>query len=64
MADAIQRKRIRQMTPFERLEASASLYQLAWEIKKAGLRAAHPDWTEEQVEARTRRIFLTGYAGD
>lgn len=27
-------------------------------------RIQHPDWTEEQVLARVRRIFITGYAGD
>jgi hypothetical protein len=63
-AEALQRELIRKMTPKERLSSAFALYQTAWEIKQSGLRSLHPDWSEEQILARTRRAFLTGYAGD
>jgi hypothetical protein len=63
-AEDIQNDLIRKMTPAKRLAIALDLYRTAWEIKKSGLRHLHPEWTEEAIEARTRRIFLTGYAGD
>ena len=63
-AEALQRELIRNMTPGERLSTAMALYETAWEIKKSGLRLLHPDWTEEAIQAKTRRVFLTGYAGD
>lgn len=62
-AAAIQDEIIRNMTPARRLEIAQGLYETAWEIKKSGLRIQHPDWTEEEIAAKLRRIFLTGYAG-
>ncbi|MEN9468680.1 MAG: hypothetical protein RL630_413 [Verrucomicrobiota bacterium] len=63
-ADRIQREIIRKMTPAQKFAIARELYDTAWEIKKSALRAQHPDWTEEQVHARVKRIFTTGYAGD
>lgn len=63
-AENIQNALIRNMTPARRLSIAMDLYRTAWEIKKSGLRHLHPDWTEEAIEARTRRIFQTGYAGN
>jgi len=63
-AEEIQNDLIRKMSPARRLKTALSLYKTAWEIKKSGLRSMHPDWTEGALEARTRRIFVTGYAGD
>ena len=63
-AEEIQNELILKMSSFRRLETAFSLYQTAWDIKKSGLKALHPDWTESALEARTRRIFVTGYAGD
>jgi len=31
------------------------------EINRAALRQQHPDWSEEQVQVRVRRIFTTSY---
>lgn len=59
MQDAI----IRHMTPGRRLQIARELYEGAWQLKAAGLRHEHPDWPEEQVLAKLRRVFLTGYAG-
>ena len=46
------------MTPEQKLEASFNLYWTARELKAAGLRMLHPDWTEEQVQEEVRRIFF------
>ena len=63
-AEQLQEDLIRKMSPGRRLEAALSLYSTAWEMKKGGLRAIHPEWTESQIAVATRRIFQTGYAGD
>ena len=63
-ADRIQREIIRKMTPAQKFGIARELYDTAWEIKRSALRAQHPDWTEELVHARVKRIFTTGYAGD
>ncbi len=63
-AERIQREIIRKMTPAQKFAIAGELYDTAWEIKKSALRAQHPDWSEEQVHARVKRIFTTGYAGD
>jgi hypothetical protein len=34
------------------------------EIKRAALRQQHCVWSEEQVLARVRRFFATGYLGE
>ena len=48
----------RRMTPAEKMRQASRLYWQARKIKKAGLRLQHPEWTEEQIEEATRRIFL------
>ena len=63
-ADRIQREIIRKMTPAQKFAIAGELYKTAWEIKRSALRAQHPDWSDEQVLARVKRIFTTGYAGD
>ena len=63
-AERIQREIIRKMTPAQKFAIAQELYDTAWEIKRAALRQQHSDWSEEQVLARVRRIFTTGYAGD
>jgi hypothetical protein len=63
-ADEIQRELIRKMSPSRRLAIASELYVAAWELKKGAMKLQHPDWSEAEVAARLRRIFLTGYAGD
>lgn len=62
-AERIQIEIIRKMTPAHKFTIARGLYDTAWEIKRAALRQQHPDWTEEQVLARVKRIFTTGYVG-
>ncbi len=58
-----QNKILREMSPRRRLEVAQELYEAAWQLKAAGLRREHPDWPEEHVLSKLRRVFLTGYAG-
>ena len=62
-AEKIQEALLRNMSPGRRLEIARQLYETAWNLKKAGLHAQHPDWPEQQIAAKLRRVFLTGYAG-
>jgi hypothetical protein len=62
-AERMQDEIIRKMSPARRLEVARGLYETAWKLKADGLRQQHPDWPEEQILAKVRRVFLTGYAG-
>jgi len=46
------------MSGAQRLEQAEKLYWMAREIKRAGVRHQHAEWTDEQVEEEVRRIFL------
>jgi hypothetical protein len=48
----------RRMSGEKRLRVAERLYWSAWKLKIAGLRAQHPDWSEEEVKRETRRVFL------
>jgi hypothetical protein len=49
---------LRRMTPERRLALAESLYWMARKLKATGVRAHHPDWSEEQVKREVTRIFL------
>jgi hypothetical protein len=49
---------IKAMSPARKLEIGTEMYWFARKLKAAGVRRLHPDWTEAQVEAEVRRIFL------
>ena len=49
----------RAMTGQERWRLAEGLYWTARKLKAAGVRAQHPEWSGEQIEAEVRRIFLT-----
>ena len=54
-----EQKRIFQsMTPEQKLEVALRLYYSARELKAAGLRAQHPDWSDEEIQEKVREIFL------
>lgn len=54
-----EQKRIYQsMTPEDKVNAALNLYHYARELKAAGLRARHPDWSEKQIQDQVREIFL------
>ena len=50
--------RYRAMTPVERLRQSYALYWTARRLRTAHERAKHPEWTEAEIDAEVRRIFL------
>lgn len=54
---------LRCMTPARRLEIARELYETAWNLKWAGVKRQHPEWPDQEIFAKVRRIFLTGYAG-
>lgn len=56
--DPEQIRRFTAMTPDERWAVAQSLYRTAREVKRAGVEAEHPDWSEEQVLEEVRRQFL------
>jgi hypothetical protein len=49
---------LRGMTGEQRLRLAEQLYWSARKMKMAGLRAQHPEWTQERLEEETRRIFV------
>ena len=57
-ASAKQIEILRAMPGEKRLRLAEQLYWSARKLKAQGVRAQHPDWTEEQVQAEVRRIFL------
>lgn len=54
---------IRRIDAGGRLEVARELYNTAWNLKMAAVRRQHPEWPDEEVFAKVRRVFLTGYAG-
>jgi len=62
-AEQMQAELIRRMSPGRRLEIARELYETAWQLKEAGLRRQYPDWSDAEIRAKCRRVFVTGYAG-
>jgi len=62
-AEKFQNDLIRRMPPGRRLQIAQELYETAWQLKESGLRHQHPDWSDAEIHAKCRRVFLTGYAG-
>ncbi|MHA1370718.1 MAG: hypothetical protein ACTSRA_13540 [Promethearchaeota archaeon] len=48
----------KQMSPEQKLRLFLDLHECAWNLKAAGLRFQHPDWTEEQIQNKVKEIFL------
>ena len=51
----------RRMTPAEKLEMVAALYETGIRLRVAGLRMTHPDWSDEHLDFEARRSLM--YAG-
>ena len=51
---ARQLERLRAMTADEKYEVAHALWAEARDVLASGIRARHPDWSEEQVSARVR----------
>ena len=48
----------RKLSPEERLMTAQRLYRLARDVKAAGLRSAHPGWSDDEVEREVCQAFL------
>jgi hypothetical protein len=48
----------RRMTPQQKLNQAIAMYWSARRLKADFLRQQHPDWTEAEVQAAVREIFL------
>ena len=53
---------LRALTPEQKLRTAARMYWAARELRAAGLRTRHPDWTEKQIQEEVRLAFM--YARD
>lgn len=59
MTDVVTRLtgRLRAMTADEKVRLSHALWIEARNVSSAGVRARHPEWSDEQVAARVREIM-------
>jgi hypothetical protein len=46
------------MTPQQKLRVALRLYHSVRQLKAAGLRAQHPEWTEADIREKLRDIML------
>jgi len=53
-----QKKIFLAMTPEKKLQVALGLYYSAKEIKVAGLKRQHPEWSMEKINQKAREIFL------
>jgi hypothetical protein len=53
-----QKRIFKKMTPEQKLAISMRLYWTARDLKAAGLRLQHPEWTQKQIDQKVREIFL------
>jgi hypothetical protein len=57
----VQLEGFKRMTPAQKLQMVANLYETGIQLRVAGLRMTHPDWSDERLELEARRALL--YAG-
>lgn len=50
----------RRMTPVERMQKGLAMGGFARKVIAAGVRAAHPSWTEDEIRKETARRFSGG----
>jgi hypothetical protein len=46
------------MSPREKLREASRLYWAARHLREAAERQLHPDWSDAEVRAHVRRLFL------
>ena len=52
-----QKRILKSMTASQKLKVAMDLYASARELKSAGLRYHHPDWTKQRILEEVRKIF-------
>lgn len=57
-AEEIQKAIYSNMSYAEKWEEAKRLREVAVQLKTAGLKHLHPDWTDEQIKEEVRKIFL------
>ena len=57
----MQIERYRQMSPAQRIELALRLHELASEVARSGIRAQHPQATEDEVEEMLRERRRLAY---
>lgn len=57
----VQLEGFKRMTPKQKLQMVADLYETGIQLRVAGLRMIHPDWSDERLDLEARRALL--YAG-
>lgn len=48
----------RRMSPAQKWGEFTKIQALARDLKRAGVRSLHPEWSDEQVDEEVRKIFL------
>lgn len=56
----IEREAFRRMTPADKFRLISEMHMQARAWKRAVLKSQHSDWSDEQIDARVREIFLYG----
>ena len=51
----VQLDAFKRATPAQKLAAVAALYEAGIQLRVAGLRMTHPDWTDAQLDFEARR---------
>ncbi|MEX2577653.1 MAG: hypothetical protein WD342_01235 [Verrucomicrobiales bacterium] len=51
-------RKLRVLTPAQKLAAASDLYWSARALKASALRNLHPDWSEDRVQKEVRQCFL------
>ena len=49
---------LRAMTPAQKIRAAERLIESARQLKAAAIHSEHPEWTEEEVWAAVREVFI------
>ena len=53
-----QKKAYQAMTPEQKLLVALNQYYSAKELKAAGLKRQHPEWSSEKISQKVREIFM------
>lgn len=53
-----QKRTYQKMTPEKKLQVALDLYYSAKELKAAGLKQQHPEWSSEKIRQKVKEIFL------
>jgi hypothetical protein len=54
----VQIEGFKRMSPAQKLQMVCDLYQTGIQLRVAGLRTAHPDWSPERLDFEARRSLL------